>query len=65
MAVKIIQKGKPKETTCGNCGSLLSYEFEDVKSFESSDYAGGSDTYHTINCPHCHKSTYVKEWRRS
>lgn len=63
MAVTVESKGEPKKTTCGNCSAKLSYEFEDVREYTSTDYTGGKDTYYEINCPRCHKSTNVRAWR--
>lgn len=43
-----------------DCGAKIGYYQNEVKSFVSHDYGGGSDTNYYIDCPNCGKKVYVK-----
>jgi DNA-directed RNA polymerase subunit RPC12/RpoP len=55
--IKIIDIGPHqsvvKEVVCSNCGATLQYTPADVKENTYTDYGGGSDTYHEIQCINC------------
>jgi len=42
----------PKETTCDCCEKDFSYEYEDLKSYETM-YEGGLSAVEYVSCPHC------------
>jgi hypothetical protein len=42
----------PKETTCDCCEKDFSYEYEDLKSYETI-YGGGLSAVEYVSCPHC------------
>lgn len=42
-----------KEVVCRNCGAKLEYVPRDIRSRRYTDYGGGSDTHHWIDCPPC------------
>jgi DNA-directed RNA polymerase subunit RPC12/RpoP len=42
-----------KEVICRNCGSTLTYTPVDIKQIKVSDYGGGVDVEHVIECPVC------------
>lgn len=41
-----------KETTCNCCDKDFSYEYEDLKSYETI-YEGGLTAWEFVICPHC------------
>ena len=45
---------------CLNCSNELEYVKNDIKSYVSHDYSGGSDIEKYIICPSCNKNVYVK-----
>lgn len=51
--VKKIDKSKMKTITHNDCGAVIEYFQNEVKSEWKSDYGGGSDLYHYLKCPHC------------
>ena len=61
--MKVLKKGKDRnigrELTCSNCAALLLVLPKDVKSYQSTDYTGGTDTEHYVTCPDCSKRIYV------
>ena len=42
----------PKETTCNSCEKDFSYEYEDIKTYETI-YEGGLSAVEFVFCPHC------------
>ena len=62
--IKVIKtepdKSVIKEVICRNCGSTLEYAPVDVQRDYSTDYTGGKDYYHFINCPTCTCEVRVK-----
>ena len=57
--VQVIQREKPKEVTCFKCESILSYVYTEIREDYSTDYLGGRDYYHYIECPVCSARVYV------
>jgi hypothetical protein len=55
--VKVIKidKKQAKRITHQECGAVLEYFQNEVKSRMVSDYGGGRDAYYYIICPHCNK----------
>lgn len=60
MAVKVIKKAEPTEKTYKNCKTLLSYEYEDIKSEKLSCFDEIPSTYYFVKCPNCTAKVYVK-----
>lgn len=50
-----IDKSKMKQKTHSECGAVIKYFENEVKSYWKSDYGGGSDLYYYITCPNCGK----------
>jgi Zn finger protein HypA/HybF involved in hydrogenase expression len=42
----------PKETTCNSCEKDFSYEYEELKTYETI-YEGGLTAVEFVFCPHC------------
>lgn len=53
--VKVIKYGKKRRIVCPDCGSLLEFEAEDVKSGQS----GMNEYYNYIECPNCNAGIKV------
>lgn len=64
VTVKSPKPVKTKTVVCENCGYELEYTGEDVRSYNKTDYGGGSDTYYYITCPRpsCGKTTNVRRY---
>jgi 5-methylcytosine-specific restriction endonuclease McrA len=43
-----------------NCGAKISYYQNEIQSYVSHDYGGGSDTNYYIICSNCGKKVYVR-----
>lgn len=51
--IEIIKQGTKNRVECDNCGALLSYTLEDVKSEERYITQRDSYTQKYITCPQC------------
>lgn len=55
--IRIIREGTRKQITCDNCGSILSYEQEDIRTTSSFDRGGNTifdnNASPYIICPVC------------
>ena len=51
-----------KEVICQNCGALLSYVPNDVKSVHGTDIGGGPDGREWVDCPQCNKEAVIRTW---
>ena len=53
--IKIVgqDQTKVKRVSCSNCGAMLEYVPNDIKSFIRTDYTGSKDMYTYIKCPTC------------
>lgn len=64
MVVKIIDEGPDpsviKQVVCRNCGVKLEYLPVDIQHQNVSDYGGGSETLHYIDCLKCKERITVK-----
>ena len=49
-----------KEVVCRGCGATLEYVPNEVKSYVSRDYGGGTDVINHITCPNCNKEVTVR-----
>jgi len=49
-----------KKATCRQCSAIVEYVPNEVKSFVSHDYGGGSDSVYYIVCPNCGEDLTVK-----
>lgn len=49
-----------KQAICRECGVTLQYVPNDVKTQRVSDYGGGSDIVHYIECPACNNEVGVR-----
>lgn len=62
--IKILKSGKKSMIiTCKNpeCGCVFSFEKEDVRSVEQSDWYGKTGVYKDmVNCPECGWALHVK-----
>lgn len=58
--IEVIKPGTKNRTECNNCGALLSYSVDDVKSEER--YIGQRESYiqEYIDCPQCRKRIALK-----
>jgi ribosomal protein S27E len=61
MAIEIVGKDTDlaKKVTCSNCSAVLKYLPIDVRRDFTTDYTGGRDYFHSIQCPGCGKSMRV------
>ena len=46
-------ESKKKKAVCPQCTAILMYSLSEVKSKIESDYTGGKDEVHYIECPGC------------
>ncbi|WP_195416356.1 hypothetical protein [Enterocloster citroniae] len=53
--VKVIKYGKKRRATCKNCGAILEYEKDDVKTIQT----GINEYEWQIVCPACNESVKV------
>lgn len=53
--VKVIKYGQKRRVTCENCGAVLEYEKDDVKTTQ----AGMNEYERQIVCPACNESIKV------
>lgn len=51
-----------KEVVCHNCGATLEYVPRDVKEKVETDYTGGKDLVHYIECPQCSNHVGARKW---
>mgnify|MGYP003418433743 FL=1 len=59
---KIIKIDPPElKIKHNDCGAVISYYPNEVKSAVYHDYGGGSDIWYYIICPHCDKKIEVKK----
>jgi hypothetical protein len=58
---KVIKIKKPSmRVTHKDCGALIEFYPNEIKSFVHYDYGGGSDMVYYIVCPNCGKNVEVK-----
>tara|TARA_R110000851_G_scaffold47424_2_gene115171 strand:- start:17413 stop:17601 length:189 start_codon:yes stop_codon:yes gene_type:complete len=51
-----IDPEKEKTMTHSECGAVIGYFENEIESHvENEPYGGGTDTYHYLTCPNCHK----------
>lgn len=48
-----------KRVICKKCGCTLQYVPNDVRTYTTSDYTGGKDTYRYIGCAKCRAKVHV------
>lgn len=51
-----------KKAVCRNCGVTLEYVPNDIKSRDTMDYGGTTDTLYFIDCLKCQKQVQVKRY---
>ena len=62
MAIKIIKNTliNPIEMTCDECGSVFTFNYEDIKTRTSQDILGFERRFRYVGCPVCkHQCTPV------
>lgn len=59
--VKVVGKSElfVKQVTCPDCSSVLEYVKNEVQSYDTLDYSGGTDRYYYVNCPCCSHKVHV------
>jgi DNA-directed RNA polymerase subunit RPC12/RpoP len=60
--VEIVEQGKGKKVTCGECGSVLRYMPNEVITvYRGANYGGDTPEPHAaIKCPSCEKTVLLK-----
>ena len=53
--IKVIEYGRKRRVTCGNCGALLEFEKEDIKTVQ----VGMNEYEQQIMCPACNEAVKV------
>lgn len=59
--IKIIKAGSRKKIECVDCGALLSYEEEDIKTATNPE--NGWTDKRFIECPQCKSKIYISATR--
>lgn len=54
--IKVIKYGNKRRTYCGNCGALLEFEKEDIKTVRT----GINEDERKIICPACGESVIIE-----
>lgn len=63
MAVKILKNTMidPIEKTCKNCGSIFTFNYEDIERKEVNTFMGYTVTNVYVVCPVCKNSLFIKD----
>lgn len=56
-----IEEPRDKQAKC-QCGAVVGYHPDEVKSRHGTDYGGGPDGEEWIVCPNCNRQITLRRW---
>lgn len=61
--IEILREGTKRQIECKDCGALLRFQQEDIKTAEHWISSRDSRTYKYITCPQCHAEIILEAQR--